>query len=294
MDRTSDSSKVQDHAVVVGGGVVGSATATALAHLGHSVKVFDIDPSRCADLKASGIDADTQVALGNHSSVILVAVPTPSLGTGYDMSYLMAALQSIGNAMKESPARHVVAIRSTVAPLTNESFVVPVLEQASGLSVGTGFAVGSAPEFLRQASALEDALHPRMTIVASRDSDARHRLERLFCGLGGEMRAFDDPKVAEMIKITHNCFNAAKITFFNEVHMLCEAVGIDSDVVSGVVVRSAEASFNPDYGRYGGKPFGGKCLPKDLDGLIGFAGEIGVRPVLHESIRTVNSQFANR
>jgi len=120
------------------------------------------------------------------------------------------------------------------------------------------------------------------------------RLIELFDPLGGELLTFTDPAVAEFIKVVHNVFNAAKISFWNEMWQLCQALGIDADAVATTVARSAEGSFNPDYGIRGGSPFGGPCLPKDLEGMLGFARNLGVDVPLLRSVRQVNEAIAEQ
>jgi UDPglucose 6-dehydrogenase len=131
-----------------------------------------------------------------------------------------------------------------------------------------------------------------MTVLGCVDGESLNRLAALFKPLGGQMRLFDDPASAEAVKIIHNCFNATKISFFNEVSAICEAIGLDVQAVAEVVVRSAEAQRNPDYGTVGGRPFGGACLPKDLNGLIEFAQRVDVQPTLLGAVRSVNLSFS--
>ncbi len=277
-----------DSIAIVGSGVVGLATGQALSSLGHDVVYVDVSAARREQLLAMGLNCAPTLELGRESTVIFVAVPTPSNGDEYDLSILDAAMEDVGRALAESDARHVVATRSTVPPLTAERRVTPILERTSGKREGEGFDVASAPEFLRQATALMDAMNPTMTVVGARNTSVRDRIMKLFAPLGGEHRAFDDPATTEMIKIVHNCYNAAKISFFNEIHSIATASGLSSGEVIEVVVRSAEAQRNPDYGTRGGYAYGGACLPKDMDGLIGFATSIDVEVPLLNAVRQVN------
>ena len=61
---------------------------------------------------------------------------------------------------------------------------------------------------------------------------------------------------------------ATKISYWNEIFLICQELGIDSKVVAGT------AALDPRMGKYGtvhGKTFGGECLPKDLEAFIAFA-----------------------
>lgn len=77
-------------------------------------------------------------------------------------------------------------------------------------------------------------------------------------------------KTAETIKYASNCMLATKISYWNEIFLICKELGIDSQEVANIV------GLDPRIGKYGtvhGKAFGGKCLPKDLKAFIAFAEE---------------------
>jgi len=273
--------------VISGSGVVGTATGQGFAQANMPVKFVDINTERVDALRAAGLDASTHIDL-SADSVLFLTLPTPSSGRGYDLSALVSGTAAVGKALKESPYFHTVVVRSTVPPGTCEELVRPTLEEHSGLEAGVGFALASAPEFLRAVSALEDFLSPWMTVIASRDPQTVERLETLFKPFGGELRTFSDPAVAEMIKCTHNVFNAAKISFWNETWLVCQRLGLDADAVASTVARSAEASTNPNYGIRGGEPFGGACLPKEVAGFLGLGDALGLELPVMEGVSAMN------
>jgi UDPglucose 6-dehydrogenase len=281
------------HIVVMGAGVVGVANGQGFADLGHSVTLVDNDPSRVQHLCAQGYAATTALDLRGPASVVLVTLPTPSGTEGYDLTPLRSGLETLGRALADATERHTVVVRSTVPPHTCDEVVVPTLEAASGMAAGRDFLVAYAPEFLRTASALEDVRSPWMTVVASRHHESLAGLGALFAPFGGELRIFDDPVVAEVIKVAHNAFNATKISFWNEIWQLCQKLDIDADQVATTVALSAEGSIDPNYGIRGGSPFGGECLPKDLDGLLGVGRAVGVDLPLMKSVRLVNQIIAD-
>jgi UDPglucose 6-dehydrogenase len=102
------------------------------------------------------------------------------------------------------------------------------------------------------------------------------------------------PTEAEMIKYTSNLYNAVKISYFNEVHAMCEQLGISSGVVSSAVARSAEAMWNPLYGTRGGVPFGGACLPKDTDAFAEFVREQGFENAVLEAAIESNNRLRRK
>ncbi len=282
-----------EHVHIIGAGVVGSATGRALASVGHQVSFVDVNEDRVATMAAEGFGASTSLQLpGDRSTVVLLSVPTPSTGSSYDLSIMEDAARSAGRAFAADPHPHVVVVRSTVTPTFCDTLLTPWLEESSSKRAGEDFFVVSAPEFLREDRALDDALNPWVTVVGAHDENARQRVAEVFAPLGGKEAIFDNPTVAEMIKIVHNCFNAAKISFWNEIWRLCEHLGVDQRQVGQTVAMSAEGSFNPSYGIKGGYPYGGACLPKDLDGLLGLGAAQGVELPLLAAVKVVNQMLA--
>ena len=154
-----------------------------------------------------------------------------------------------------------------------------------------GFALASNPEFLRAVSAAEDFRNPWMTVIASRDPQTVERLRALLSPFGGELRTFTNPAEAEFIKCSHNIFNAAKISFWNEMWLVAREIGLDLDPLAATVAKSAEGSINPQYGIRGGAPYGGVCLPKDTCGFLGYAKEVGVDMPLLRAVVEVNERL---
>ena len=100
------------------------------------------------------------------------------------------------------------------------------------------------------------------------------------------------PTEAEMIKYVNNVYNAVKISYFNEVHAICEQLGIDSNLVGAAVARTAESMWNPLYGTRGGVPYGGACLPKDTVAFLQFVRERGWEHLMLEATISVNRRLA--
>lgn len=279
--------------VIVGAGVVGTATGRGLARRGHAVAFVDTDPARVDALRAEGAVASTEPDLAGPPATVMVSVPTPAGGEGYDLRALRAAAGAVGDAVGRADELVMVVLRSTVAPGTLEGTVAPILAERSGLRSGEGFTVAANPEFLRADCALEDFLSPWMTVVASRSRRTRERLAELYRPFGGELRVLEDPAEAELIKLAHNVCNAAKISLFNELWTVADGLGLDADRVADTLVRSAEAWWNPEYGIRGGRPFGGACLPKDVAGFIGFARHLGLASPMAEACVAVNERMGS-
>jgi len=279
---------------VVGAGVVGKATGQGFAERGHEVTLVDVLPERVAALRAEGLDARIGLDLrGEPESFIFLTLPTPHSGRRYDLAAFERGVRDVGTALARTDAVHTVVVRSTVPPRTTDDLVRPLLEQASGKAEGSGFCLASNPEFLRAASAVEDFRWPWMTVIGARSKRVRERLAALLSPFGGELRVFDQPATAEMIKCAHNIFNATKISFWNEMWQVCRTIGVDHDEVATTVARSAEASYNPDYGIRGGTAYGGVCLPKDTNGFLGFAAQLDVDMPLLTAVVDVNERMVD-
>lgn len=274
---------------IIGSGVVGTATGRGFVDAGHDVTFIDVLDARIHALRSEGYDARSDLVLRDESpSFVFLTLPTPNEGQRYDLSAFIAGTTSVGAALREAREVHTVVVRSTVPPGTTEGLVQPILEEQSGKSVGEQICLASNPEFLRAASAREDFRWPWMTVIASRNKRTVERLEALLAPFGGQLRTFDRPATAELVKCAHNIYNATKISFWNEMWLVAEHLNVDLHDVASTVAFSAEGSINPLYGIRGGAAYGGVCLPKDTKGFLGFAADNSLRMPLLEAVVVVN------
>jgi UDPglucose 6-dehydrogenase len=149
------------------------------------------------------------------------------------------------------------------------------------------FDVASNPEFLREGSAIKDFLEPNRIVIGVKSKRAEKILRKIYESITrkGYPLIITDIKSAEMIKYVSNAFLATKLSFINEIANLCEKVGVDvKEMIKGLVLdeRMGKGYFNPGPG------FGGSCLPKDVDGLINFALDHGVKLKVLDAVRDVN------
>src|SRR6185295_15907426 len=89
-------------------------------------------------------------------------------------------------------------------------------------------------------------------------------------------------------------YNAVKISYFNEIHAICQQLGIDSNLIGSAVARTAESMWNPLYGTRGGVPYGGACLPKDTTAFMQFVRDRRWDHLMLEATMAVNQQLAQR
>ena len=94
-----------------------------------------------------------------------------------------------------------------------------------------------------------------------------------------------------MVKLSLNSYLHTLISFWNEIHMICEKVGIPSHLVGRL---AAEDPRVPTYGAVmHGNPVGGRCLPKDIEQLISFAEDLSYSPDLLLEAQRLNLKLAD-
>ncbi len=282
------------HIVVVGSGVVGQATGKGFAKKGHAISFVDVNLQTIAGLRDAGWHAMTIDEVDWPSvDFVMLCVPTPTVNGAVVLEYIEAAAADVGRGLTQTASYITVIVRSTVPPTTTERRITPILEQVSGTRVGVDFGVGMNPEFLRQTSSEQDFARPWITVLGTSDRRTAEMVDALYASFGA-LTVHCTSTEAEMIKYVSNVYNAAKISFFNEVHAICQRLGIDSNRVSSAVARSAESLWNPLYGTRGGVPYGGACLPKDTTAFLSFVRELGIDPLMLEATIEVNRRLEAR
>jgi UDPglucose 6-dehydrogenase len=284
--------EVMARILIVGSGVVGQATGKGFAKKGHTVSYVDINPQTIERLRIAGMAAMTMSEVDwDKVDVVMLAVSTPSVNGKIVLDYIESAALDVGRGLAQTNRFVVVVVRSTVPPTTTEERLTPILEQASGKRAGIDFGVAMNPEFLRQVTAAQDFARPWITVLGSSDRHSAELLDALYAPFGA-LIVRCTPTEAEMIKYVNNVYNAVKISYFNEVHAICEQLGIDSSLVGATVARSAESMWNALYGTRGGVPYGGACLPKDTEAFMSFVREQGMEHRMLEATIAVNEQLA--
>src|SRR5215510_15442326 len=295
---------------VFGLGYVGCVSAACFSEVGHEVIGVDSNPLKVEiinsgrspvvevsveDLIAAAVKnqrlkgtTDTAAAV-SHTDISLVCVGTPSNHNGsLDLSYIKRVCREIGEALEAKNGYHIVAIRSTMLPGTVAGVVTPALEVYSGKRAGRDFGVAVNPEFLREGSSIHDFNNPPFTLIGADDEDAAAPMGRLYAHLKAPALTVGI-KEAEMVKYACNSFHALKVTFANEIGMVCKALGVDSHRVMDVFCRDTKLNLSPYYLKPG-FAFGGSCLPKDLRALSHRAKEMDVNLPMLNSI-LVSNQF---
>lgn len=257
---------------VIGSGVVGQATGKGFIAKGHDVIFCDINPEILAKLESAGYKVCPPNLLEQESGVgaFFLPISTPTIDGKIELGFLRSAVANLGGgALKKNEDYCIVVIRSTVPPGTIEGSLIPLLEKYSGKKAGKDFGVCMNPEYLREDSNEEDFKNPWIVVIGELDVESGKTLEDIYTPVSSDCPIVRTSlKEAEMQKYVHNLFNACKISFFNEMRIICEAAGVDDARVFELVSISAEASWNPKYGIRNFGPYGGSCLPKDTTAFI--------------------------
>ena len=271
---------------IIGSGFIGRVVGEGLSQLDHRVIFYDVDDK---DLPGFTTDIDHAVA---NSGVSIICVPTPTLEDGStELRFLRDSVGRIAASLKRKEQYHLIVVKSTVLPMTTESFIIPELERISGKKAGTDFGICVNPEFITEISRTwsEDGLYAKdffnedRIIIGEYDQRSGDLLQEIYKPLNVPVFRVD-LRTAEMIKYAANCMLATKISYWNEIFLICNRMGIDSSAVA------AAAGADKRIGKYGtvhGKAFGGRCLPKDLKALIAFARAYH-EPILLQSVEAIN------
>ena len=286
---------------VIGAGYVGLTTAVVLAHLGYDVVCGESDPAKVeklgageptiveeglGDLLRTGLGSGRlRFVLGAATAVadaefVFLCVPTPQGADGAaDVHYLEAVAAEIGPHL----CHDAVVVNKSTVPVGSTILVEQILNRPD-------VAVVSNPEFLREGTAIHDALHPDRIVVGADDQAAAARVGALFSSTQAPL-IVTDAATAETIKYASNAFLATKLSFVNAVSNLCEAVGADvRDVLLGMAY---DHRIGFDYLRPG-PGWGGSCLPKDTRALIYIGEQSGYDfSLLRGAIDTNEAQLAS-
>jgi len=277
---------------MIGSGVVGSTTGIGLKILGNEVIFFDINQRLINDLIKRDLNATTDLEYTvKNSDIFFFSVPTPDKDGKIDLNIMESAIKEFSKLCNNKNEYFLVVIKSTVIPTTVEKVIIPLIEKYSNKKVGMDFGICFNPEFLRDKYALEDFINPDRIVIGEYDKKSGDLLAELYASFKCPIIR-TDMITAEMTKYANNCFYATKISFFNEMHMMCQKIGADSNTIRKVV------QLDKFYGTHPwehGHSFGGKCLPKDLNAIIYMFNEEHIHdPVLLKAVRKINIDINNK
>ena len=283
---------------VLGLGYVGLPVATAFARAGFEVLGFDIDVRRISEL-ARGHDRTHEVEGGSvnapglrFTSVAdelraadfhIVTVPTPiDASKSPDLEPLRRASAMIGRVLKRGD---IVVYESTVYPGVTEEICIPVLEMASGLKWKADFNVGYSPERINPGDR-ERRFENILKIVSADTPETLDIVDRTYRSVvkAGTHRA-PSIRVAEFAKVLENTQRDVNIALINEVALICDRLGIDTqDVLEAAGTKWNFLPFRPGL-------VGGHCIGVDPFYIAHKAEAVGYHPHVIQSGRRVNDSM---
>jgi UDPglucose 6-dehydrogenase len=235
---------MKKNAAIIGGGVLGQATAKSLGINNIYDEISDrsnIEKSQLRDFR-----------------YIFICVPTPSDDNGCDISI-------VEKSISDSKNGQVLVIRSTVIPGTAENLMKKYKCD-----------IISNPEFLTEKTSIEDAINPDIIVIGGRTGSITNDFYKLFYAEDFKDSHIirTDNKTAETIKYSINNFYAVKVIFANYLYRVCRKNNVDYDVVKDAMYKRKWIGKNhltvPFNGKMG---VNGKCLPKDLVAFAEYTGD---------------------
>tara|TARA_Y100000593_G_scaffold28518_1_gene56885 strand:+ start:1338 stop:2210 length:873 start_codon:yes stop_codon:yes gene_type:complete len=237
---------------IVGQGYVGTAVKSVFEKH-YETHTYDLN-GKCS--------CKSMDELIDNSDIIFVCVPTPMNEDGTCHTGIVEGVVGDLNALAltRQCSNRIIAIKSTIPPGTtnrlnkNHEFVSVVFN----------------PEFLTETNSIEDFKNQNRIIVGG-SRPATTIMRQVYSLVFPDAKVVKTgSKTAEMVKYMTNTFLATKVSFANEMKMMCDKIDIDYDKVVEYSTyderlgKSHWAVPGPD-GKLG---FGGSCFPKDINALI--------------------------
>lgn len=281
---------------LVGLGYVGMPIAVEFAkHI--QVIGYDINEQRVNEYR-NGIDATNEVGPAiktttvdftadpkriSEAKFIIVAVPTPvNADTTPDLRPVEGASRTVGQNITPGT---IVVFESTVYPGVTEDICIPIIEKESDLKCGVDWKIGYSPERINPGDRVH-TLTNIQKIVSGMDEESAEEIKKVYDIV---IKAGTFPvstiKTAEAVKVVENSQRDINIAFMNEVAMICDRMGIDTDEVL--------AGMNTKWNALGFKPglVGGHCIGVDPYYLTNAAEMLGYHSQIILNGRKVNDSM---
>ena len=259
----------EEKIALIGLGYVGMPIAVAFA---KKVKVIGFDLNKAKiNLYKSGIDPTREVgnetirnttveftddeAKLREAKFHIVAVPTP-VNTDHtpDLTPVIGASEIVGRNLTKGS---IVVYESTVYPGVTEDVCIPILERKSGLKCGADFKVGYSPERINPGDKVH-RLENIHKIVSGMDAESLEEIKNVYdLVIEVGTHPVSNIKTAEAVKVVENSQRDINIAFMNELAMVFDRMGIDTnEVVDGMNTKWNALGFRPGL-------VGGHCIGVD-------------------------------
>ncbi len=286
--------KKEESLSLVGLGYVGMPIAVAFAkHI--NVVGFDLnekkieaykngfDPTKEVGdeaIKASTVEFTCDETALKRAKFHIVAVPTPvSQDKTPDLSPVIGASTILGRNLTKGS---IVVYESTVYPGVTEDICVPILEKESGLKCGVDFKIGYSPERINPGDKVH-RLENIKKIVSGMDEESLDVISKVYeIVIEVGVHRASSIKVAEAAKVVENSQRDINIAFMNELAMVFDRMGIDTnEVVDAMNTKWNALGFRPGL-------VGGHCIGVDPYYFIYEAERLGYHSQIIAAGRKVN------
>jgi UDP-N-acetyl-D-galactosamine dehydrogenase len=216
-------------------------------------------------------------------AIFIVTVPTPIDKLKVpDLRYLIEVSEMLGSVIETGD---LVIYESTVYPGCTEEDCIPVIERVSGLKYNIDFFAGYSPERISPGDQSRKLTHIRK-VTSGSTPEIADRVDALYNSIieAGTFKAASI-KVAEASKVIENVQRNINISFFNELALICDLLGIDThDVIDAASTKWNFIKLKPGL-------VGGHCIDVDPYYLAYKARSLGYDPQVILSGRKVNDQM---
>jgi len=260
---------------IIGNGFVGNAIAEGFKHY-TTVKIYDRD-----DKRSSHSFKDTV-----NSDIVFISVPTP-MSNKQGGRCNLSIIEDVFAKANEIKSSAIFVIKSTV----------PIGATSSLQLKYPNLTILHSPEFLTARSAKLDFITPSRNMVGypkdfysnlhAHPSTVVNLYKERFPGVSCQLMTSDE---SETVKYVANCFFAVKISYFNEIKLLCDKLELDwNHICEGVLSDGRIGISHYQVPGHDGKPgFGGTCFPKDINSLITVMKDHDIDPKILRAAWEVN------
>ena len=217
-------------------------------------------------------------------NLYVVTVPTPIGDSNRPLlTPLKSASETLGGVLKKGD---VVVYESTVYPGATEEFCVPILERLSGLTMNADFFVGYSPERINPGDK-QHRLPTILKVTSGSTPETADFVDSVYASIipAGTHKA-SSIKVAEAAKVIENTQRDVNIALVNELAMIFERVGIDTEeVLEAAGTKWNFLPFRPGL-------VGGHCIGVDPYYLTYKAQQLGYHPQMILAGRQINDNMS--
>ena len=283
---------------IIGLGYVGLPLAVEFGKV-LDVVGFDINGERINELKKGydrtrevepdELSAATKLKVSSNAddlkavNYFIVTVPTPiDEFKNPDLRPLQGASKTVGSVLKKGD---IVIYESTVYPGCTEEICVPILEQISGLIFNKDFFCGYSPERINPGDK-EHRVTTIKKITSGSTPEIAEKVDQLYKKIitAGTFKA-SSLKVAEAAKVIENSQRDLNIAFVNELALIFERIGIDTqEVLEAAGTKWNFLPFKPGL-------VGGHCIGVDPYYLTHKAESLGYHSEVILAGRKINDNM---